>query len=446
MTRLFRLGLVATGLAHLTACALSSEPTRREENTRSASQAVESQYAGSGAFGVDSSPATNGTALAATGAVYIPLHHGDGTPWLGTDGTPTVAPCGLTFISSHYAVTAAHCVDGTDVPTTSTIFAVQQFDISAVPWTSVQAAGNETDAFFTYSPGYTFAQLTAAQGYSVKQYNQCHVASRCAYDNIACSVSADVALVRCDDRPWYSPAIPIATTDDQQSAVSMEWFHEFYNNMPIAQPAPGTTPIGRTLYWHYEDRYQHYTLYPPAAPLSEGADQYLWDQNFHYYGNGRNQLIPMMSMDYKDGDLFWSPSRLGKDPDMDVVWTDLYGCHGTSGSGVLQWVTTDGEHYTPQLLGPVSNGSAQSGLGTNLCDTFDGFAGMKVPQLGYPLLKYTQQIAQLAAGDFPFRIGIPLPSEKETAAAPLPPRIPEAVQAPVAHVYPGGSVPVVHIR
>jgi hypothetical protein len=446
MNRSSRLLVLAAAVGGVAGCTVSSEPQGgREGATSSVTEAAESQYAGSGTFGVDLSSPANNTALAATGAVYVPLHHGNGTPWLGTDGTPTVAPCGVTFITSHYAVTAAHCVDGTDVPTTSTMFAVQQFDISAVPWTTVQAAGNETDSFFTYSPGYTFAQLTAAQGYKVTQYNQCHVAARCSYGNIACDVSADVALVRCDDRPWFSPALPVAASDAQQGDVSMEWFHEYYNGMPLTQPQYGTTTWSHLFYWHNEDRYQHYTLYPPAAPASEGPDQYMWDQSFHYYGGGRNQLLPMMSMVYKQGDLFYSPRRLGKDPNMDVVWTDLYGCHGTSGSGILQWVSSDGQHYTPQLLGPVSNGSDQSGLGTNLCDTYSGLAGKGQAQLGYPLLRYTQGIAQIAANDWPIirGFGAVTMSNGKTAT---PPTIPAPTQDSATHLYAGPPVKSVHMR
>jgi hypothetical protein len=449
MNASIRFSLATLSLAALAGCSAAPEPSggggasgAGDEPTASTGQAVESQYAGNGGFGIDtSSPSTN-TLLAATGVVYVPIFHDDHTPWLGTDGSPIRATCGVTFISSHFAITAAHCVDGTDLPSTSDMFSVEQFDISAVPWSTVTASENETDSFFTGSPGYTFAQLTAAQGYKVTRYNQCHVYSRCSYDNVNCSDMSDVALIRCDDRPWFSPSIPVAASDDQQSGVSMEWYHEVYSGMPLAQPVYGTTWLSHLLYQHNEDRYQHYTLYPPHS--SESGDQYQWEQSFHYYGGGKNQILPLESMDYREGDLFWNPTRLGKDPnpnndpDYDVVWTDLWGCHGSSGSGIVQWVTTDGTHYTPQLLGPVSTDSQNSGLYTNLCDTYTGMGGFRQAQLAYPVLRHTQGIAGPALWDFPFVVI----GGKGASAASAP--APAAVSA--EHLYDGPPVQAAIMR
>jgi hypothetical protein len=402
---ILRARLAATTLALVPLTATGCIGQTGGEATSSTAEPVESQYAGSGTYGIDQSSPSNNLLLAATGVVYVPLFHDNGQPWVGDDGSPMRATCGVTFISSHYAVTAAHCVDGTDLPSTSTMFPVEQIDVSATAWPTVQASENETDSFLTGFPGYTFSQLSAAQGYKVTRYNQCHVVTRCSYDNVNCSDTADVALIACNDRPWWSPSIPVASSDDQQGGVSMEWYHEVYSGMPLTQPPPPTTTLGRLLYIHNEDRYAHYTVYPPVA--SGELDQYVWTQNFHYYGGGKNQLLPLMAMDYREGDLFWNPRRLGKDPNLnndpayDVVWTDLYGCHGTSGSGVFQWVTTDGTHYTPQLLGPVSSDTKQSGLWTNLCDTYSGMAGQGMAQLGYPVLRHTQGIIGPALTDYP---------------------------------------------
>lgn len=444
MTSRVRFSATALALVALTACGgQGPDGSTPGEATASAAEPVESQYAGPGGFVVDRASPSNDPLLAATGVVYVPLSHDDGRPWVGADGSPMRATCGVTFISTHYAVTAAHCVDGTDLPSTSTMFTVEQIDVSAVAPATLQASANETDGFLTSFPGYTFGQLTAAQGYAVKRFTQCHVVTRCSYDNVNCSDVADVALIQCNDRPWFSPSIPVASSDPQQGNVDMEWYHEVYAGMPVAPPQPSTTTFGRLLYFHNEDRYQHYTVYPPV-PHDE-LDQYAWDQNFHYYGGGKNQLLPLVAQAYLIGDVTVGPHRLGKDPNptndpsYDVVWTDLYGCHGTSGSGVFQWVTTDGTHYTPQLLGPVSSDTQQSGLWTNLCDTYTGTAGLLKAQLGYPVLRHTQGIIGPARNDFPIiRI-----REKDAPAVEAPAA---AASAEVGHLYGGPPVKAAALR
>jgi hypothetical protein len=367
------------------------------EQTAVASSAVQTAYETFGGFEIDTSSPTTNPTLAATGVVFAPLRHNDGTPWIGTDGSPMRAPCGVTFISSHYAVTAAHCVDSTDVPTTSTMMTVQQLDISAASWPAVRATANESSPYGTSFPAWSFGKLAATDGYKATEYSRCHVVQRCSYGNIACAADGDVALLRCDDRPWFSPSVPVAASDDQVGGVSMQWFHEVLGGIPTSPPVLSGTKFGWFFYAEQEDRYAHYTLYPPSDP-AEGADQYFWNQNFHYYGGEKTQLLPLRSTDFRTGDLFWNPKRLGYDASRGVVWTDLFGCHGTSGSGIFQWVTRDGTHYTPQLLGPVSAGGVEA-FGSNLCIQYQGLAGSGKAQLGYPPLWLTQLIAKTAAND-----------------------------------------------
>jgi hypothetical protein len=111
--------------------------------------------------------------------------------------------------------------------------------------------------------------------------------------------------------------VPVATADAQTGPVTMEWFHEVYPSMPTTAPTPPGR-ISSGIIWDAYDaalgRYDGYTLYPPIDPSAPvGADQYLWSQNFHYYGGGRNQLLPLTSTNYQEGDIFWDPTRLGYD-------------------------------------------------------------------------------------------------------------------------------------
>ncbi len=267
--------------------------------------------------------------------------------------------------------------------------------MSTVAASAFTAARAETDNLFTYFPGYTFTQITPAEGYKVTQYNSCHVVERCSseYGLYNCNLQGDVAVLRCDDRPWLSPSIAVAPSDPQTGSVYMGWFHEVYN-MPTAAPTNGGGLLGNLVYNWNEDRYQHYTLYPGSDP-NEPADVFYAD-NFHYFGGTKNQLLPLYATPYTYGDIYVQPARLGFDAPNNVVWTDLFGCHGTSGSGILQSVQVNGK-WVFQLLGPVSLGASNF---TALCvdPTVDKQGNA---QLGYTPLTYTQAAAKMAAGDFP---------------------------------------------
>src|SRR5262249_28042903 len=140
----------AAALLLLVGC--SAAPSEREADGQAAQtkEAVETGYQGSGRFYVNTASPANDPVLAATGAVFVPIGNGDGSVRTGVDGTPLRATCGVTFISSHYAITAAHCVPVDDVPDGSVMLSVQQFDVSQVAWSNIVASENETNsiAFF----------------------------------------------------------------------------------------------------------------------------------------------------------------------------------------------------------------------------------------------------------------------------------------------------------
>jgi hypothetical protein len=82
--------------------------------------------------------------------------------------------------------------------------------------------------------------------------------------------------------------------------------------------------------------------------------------------------------------------RLGVDGT--VVWTDLFGCHGTSGSGVMQFDRRSNEYV---LLGPVATASNDWGHERLCTDTGRHRSGRA--NASYTGLFYTQALANLAS-------------------------------------------------
>src|SRR5258708_14532250 len=122
------------------------------------------------------------------------------------------------------------------------------------------------------------------------------------------------------------------------AAVYMPWKHEIYD-------VPSTLEPG-------DPRYDHYLSLSLKQPVR-------FDQNFHYFGAGpdgkeHNQLLSLVSIDWDAVSPHHKtiPAPIFNDP-MAGWWTDLLGCHGTSGSGVLQ--PGAGGRY--ELLRPALAGS-----------------------------------------------------------------------------------------
>jgi hypothetical protein len=264
----------------------------------------------------------------ATGALLAPFVDADGAPLLARNGARTRGTCGVTFISPSYAVTAAHCVDPANADLGALV--VEMYRPTPVVADSLPAAATLAGTF----PEYTHGRLGAGGGYFVDRY-ACALVSRCsdAYGGpLQCDSStpgADTALVRCENAPGRTYGfVDVATTDDPSAALFMPWKHEIYD-VPDGAPS--------------DDRWIHYVAYtdPP--------------DNYHYLGADRsgaeqNQLLPLVSVDFPDG----TPHHelAATEP---LVSTDLWGCHGTSGSGVLQ-AAEDGEW---RLLGPASLGNPE---------------------------------------------------------------------------------------
>jgi len=309
----------------------------------------------------------------ARGAIHVTSRYSDGTPKLAPDNTTSIRhTCGAILIAPSYIVTAAHCVDHLDIPdpSTDTVQLEMYRPKSWLNWMPATVLSTVGDWFDFTHPQMTF-------GYETDTYT-CELKVRCGDDwgpQIECNYpNADTALLRCDGTPGSDHGVVnIADTDIDNASVFMPWAHEVYE----IDGAPGDG------LW-----YDHYTDYVFGM-----------QNNIHYFGDGRNQLLPLRSIGRWVGDLFIDNKKQGYNHELGIRWTDLVGCHGTSGSPVFQWNTaTQGYEF----LGPISRGIFKQesvGNGVNesrqLCQepTLHPYGE---PSLGYSKLEHTKHVATYA--------------------------------------------------
>ncbi len=299
----------------------------------------------------------------ATGAILPQFVDDAGSPLVSSNGTRLRGSCGVTFVAPSYAITAAHCVDSTTSDLTT--LTVEMYR----PTPELDQGYLRAAALGGTFPSYEHGTLGPEDGYFVDRYD-CTLVSRCSdlYGGpVQCEDSAagdaDTALVHCEGAPGRKYGfLGIAAQDDATAEVFMPWKHEVY----AIPDAPA------------DDRWAHYVV------LDDQAD------NYHYFGAStsgieQNQLLPLVSIDFDDG----TPHRkLGiASPS---VSTDLWGCHGTSGAGVLQ----QGANGLWQLLGPAVYGDPE--LSSYLCNHIPSLDGTcRTPGclgVGYESLDTTQYI------------------------------------------------------
>lgn len=280
----------------------------------------------------------------ATGMVEVPIRDGSGAQkMVPSNAGPPFPPfypvrgtCGVTFIAPRYAVTAAHCVSGTNVPDPASVsLAVHSYDITAVAETwQLLFTGIVSGDFPDYEPLAGGPSADEIPGYQA-QTTFCSVKARCSSTwgprHNCTSFDADIALLHCPSRPSSAPWLRVAASDPQTGPVEMYWFHEVLY-MPIDSSSD-------------PERFAHYTELTSH------------ESNFHYLDSRTNAILPLKSTPWPDGT---ARRRTGLAPG--GTGTDLFGCHGTSGSGVLQRTAQD----ELELLGPVAQGNL-SWQPTRLC-------------------------------------------------------------------------------
>lgn len=279
------------------------------------------------------------TAAKATGALEVPIREG-GVQATTSNGLPVRGTCGVTFISPHYAITASHCVDSNNVPDpTNNPILVHQYDVSGAELLAL-AVTSVADGYFPNIHPRT-RRASSVAGYQISTYS-CKVVSRCQYGAFNCTTGGDVAMLHCGDRPSNASWLPVASSDPMSGPVDMYWFHELLS-IPNDAPSPTSSDLF--------SQYQHYTLYPNAGTVAGQK------QNWHYVNAATNDLLPLKSVPFQNG----TPrTRLGLTTN--GVATDMFGCHGTSGSGVLQRNAAGNF----ELLGPVRSGGGW--VSNRLCD------------------------------------------------------------------------------
>lgn len=271
----------------------------------------------------------------ATGVVFIPFldanHAQTFVPSAQYGNLPLRGSCGVTFVSPRYAITASHCfADNNAWDPANQTFTVKTFDVTQANKFEFYFTAAMEGTFPNYSPIFDKTANQVA-GYQSTTYT-CKIASRCAGPNATnynCDgISAsDVTMLYCAARPSTRPWLHIANDPATSGPVHMYWFHELFS----AENDP--------------DMAAHYT--------NLGATS----SNWHYVDAPSNVFLPFKSVPFANGA---ARSRLGASSNNDVR-TDLYGCHGTSGSGVL---SLSGGTY--KLLGPVHRSTA--GWVGKLCD------------------------------------------------------------------------------
>jgi hypothetical protein len=327
----------------------------REDAVQSAGRGEHYEYAKS-----------DGRVDRATGFVEIPI-----PGYAPVDGAPVRGTCGVTFVTPRYAVTAAHCVPSWWVSPTTNL-TVKRARINTVSDARLASAETVTGTW----PTYAHSQVTAAEGYSLTTHNDCRVVVRCqnagatgssAFGNYNCPPGAesDIAVLRCPSRSISSSWLPVAQTDPETGpGIEMRWSHEVLNFPSDVLTAPPS------------DMQAHYTL--------KGT----FDTNYHYLGGSKNQLMPLRALPWPDG-----TPRSRTVVGGTVVWTDLFGCHGTSGSGILKTASV------PELLGPaIGGGNMSSPVGSLLCHPPDRVSA-GTSMLSYTRLARTQAATWVARND-----------------------------------------------
>jgi hypothetical protein len=313
-------------------------------------------------------------------------------PWASDNST--WASCGVTFVSPHFAITAAHCVPKDKAPIDTIAFWVMNYNIDELAVRVIlggdaaladkfNASQQVTGTFPNYTKG---ATLTEADGYrqmevSTTWFPVCKARVRCAEQfgtencpaalrNMDGGVGVDIALIECEfrdpSRPWTRV---FSGSDSAGVAIESHWSHE-YLNLSV-QKNDGIGPLN------------NFVTY--GAYAGSDTDKF---NNYHYRGLVSNQFMPLISSAFPNGTTYKTTSDLtgAKGSGTTERYTDMFGCHGTSGSGVFP-------QNSDMLLGPTIHG-APNLLGRLCVDPTKMGPGVK--SLSFVRPAFTRQIEALS--------------------------------------------------
>jgi hypothetical protein len=350
------IALGAGALFALTACGAAPEPSENapavdEDLIGSLQQAVQNGLSNS--YTVD----VLNNKHAATGVLTFPWAS-DGSTW---------ASCGVTFVSKHHAITAAHCVPNNKLKIDTSGFFVYNYNIDElvvrILFNNEKALADRFAAsqqvFGTFPNYQRILNLNSDDGYIASSGNPvCLVRARCSstfgQENCPASLKSvnngagvDIALIECPERPAGAPWVRVFSGDESTNQdVEVHWSHEVLNL--ATTPSDLTGPSGN---------FDHYMAYDGSEGTGPNEAHGKFD-NWHYRGLIFNQFLPLISKNLPDGTPYRTTGTFVPNTDNAERFTNLFACHGTSGSGVFP-------QNSDRLLGPAVHGG--SGWTGNLC-------------------------------------------------------------------------------
>lgn len=304
-------------------------------------------------------------------------------------GVPYYSSCGMTFISPHYAITAAHCLSGPWVKKTIPLHA-QSFAargdtltpaivagasvVFGTDWTdmtyantsyqnTIAAAANGFDCSITYVCAKTLAydnmtlggncptsvRTAVAQLYTQAFKTNVPMSTTTVPDITPTDSVADVALVYCANRPagpsgtldWIATG---TGTTVNATPVAVHWFHEVVLLPYLAETSGRWTSYGLEgpafgyPNWHYTQMHQVFPIRTATARRGSttwNLSTYYWSEDNTIYAGQTQPWKTVGSMNV----LAWTNNQANptetRATAAGIFTSDIPSCTGMSGSGLF---------------------------------------------------------------------------------------------------------------